>query len=236
MSRTAGEAHLSRIVERYARDVATRLRGPRSARREMADEIRDHVLDAIEAAGGARGSVEIAAATIAGFGRPEDVARKLQPGLSRRIGRRTAPALLGITAGICALWFAIFVSGPRAPWTETREPRMLAWSDVAGATAMKTAIVAALLAVLFSWILPRAARNVDLAERAGMWAGRSCLLGIATLVLGVATIFGYAVVRGLLAPGSLEWSDVGAGATISLIALAALGRLGASVSFALGDR
>ena len=236
MTRRGEQPHVPRIVDRYTREVAARLRGPRAARQEMADEIRDHVLDAIDATGGNPESAESAERTIACFGRPDYVASQIQPGLSRRLHRRTALALLGITTGICALWFGIFVSGPHAPWTESREPTMLAWSDIAGAAAMKAAITAGVVAVLFSWILPRLARSVALVERAGVWAARSCLFGIAALALGVATIFGYALARGLLAPGSLEWSDIGVGALISLIALSAVGRLGTSASLVLGDR
>jgi Na+-translocating ferredoxin:NAD+ oxidoreductase RnfA subunit len=61
------------------------------------------------------------------------------------------------------------------------------------------------------------------------------LLGFATLVIGVATILAYAIARGLLAPHSLEWSDVVAGILVSVVALSALGRLGVRISPATAD-
>jgi hypothetical protein len=103
---------------------------------------------------------------------------------------------------------------------------MLVWTVIVGSAAMKVALVASFVAVLSGWLLPRLVRDFAIADRAHSLLEWSCRFGIGTLLIGVTTILAYTIARGLLAPGSLEWSDVTCGALATGSAMIGLGRLG----------
>ena len=214
---------LPHAVDAYVSKVVTNLRGPRRMRTAIAEEVRDHLLEAIDDIDhdDAHHAALIATQQL---GDPADLAREVQPTLTRRHARQTSLALLVTAAGLSGMWFWIFLTGPSEPWREHGEPRDLVWTDAAGSTAMKVAIAAAILGIVASWLIPRVATREDLASVAARLGAVTSTVGLAILSVAVAAIVGYAVLRGTVAPGSLEWSDVIAAATASVASVLILAR------------
>jgi hypothetical protein len=210
-------------VDAYVSEVVTNLRGPRRMRTAIAEEVRDHLLEAIADIDqdDAHNAALIATRRL---GDPAVLAREVQPTLTRRHSRQTSLALLITAAGLSAMWLWVFLTGPSEPWRERSEPRDLAWTIAAGSTAMKVAVAAAILGIVATWLFPRMATREDLASVAARLGAVTSTVGFAILSVAVAAIVGYAVLRGAVAPGSLEWSDVIAAATASVASVLILAR------------
>jgi hypothetical protein len=210
-------------VDAYVLEVVTNLRGPLGMRRAIAEEVRDHLLESIADIDhdDAQNAALIATRRL---GDPAVLARDVQPTLTRRHSRQASLALLLTACGLSLMWLWVFLTGPIEPWRERTEPRELAWTDVAGSTAMKVAVAAAILGILASWVIPRIATREDLASLAVRLGSVTSTVGFGLLSVAVAAIVGYAFLRGTVAPGSLEWSDVIAAATASIASVLVLGR------------
>lgn len=206
---------LPHAVDAYVSKVVTNLRGPQRMRTAIAEEVRDHLLEAIDDIDhdDAHHAALIATQRL---GDPADLAREVQPTLTRRHARQTSLALLVTAGGLSMMWLWVFLTGPSEPWREGTEPRELTWTDAAGLTAMKVAIAAAILGIVASWLIPRIATREDLASVAARLGAVTSTIGLAILSVAVTAIVGYAFLRGTVAPGSLEWSDVIAATTASV--------------------
>jgi hypothetical protein len=208
-------------VDAYVSEVVTNLHGPRRMRAAIAEEVRDHLLEAIADVDhpDARSAELIATHRL---GDPAALAREVQPTLTRRHARQTSLALLATAAALSLMWLWVFLTGPSEPWRERAEPRELVWTDAAGSTAMKIAVTAAILGIVASWVIPRIATRADLASLAAHLGAVMSKVGLGVLSVAVAAIVGYTFLRGTLAPGSLEWSDVIAAATASIASVLVL--------------
>jgi hypothetical protein len=210
-------------VDAYVLDVVTNLRGPRRMRTAIAEELRDHLLEAIADVNHDDGEKAALIATRR-LGDPAVLARDVQPTLTRRHSRQASLALLLTAGGLSLMWLLVFLTGPSEPWRERTEPRELAWTVAAGSTAMKVAVAAAILGIVASWVIPRIATREDFASVAARLGAITSTVGFGVLLIAVTAIVGYAVLRGTVAPGSLEWSDVIAAATASIASVLVLAR------------
>lgn len=204
------------IIDEYVADVQHLLRGPRSAKRAILDEIDDHLR---EAASGPPGrETEAALRATEAFGDPKTVADRMQPDVTRQHLIRASLNLLLAASSIGAMWVIVLVTGPNAPWSEHVEPHALVWTDATGSAAIAATLLFAALAIGASYLLPRL-QSID-ASGARRFSARSCAIGGGLLAVGVASILTYVGIRGALAPRSIEWSDVTLSACASLVAVA----------------
>jgi hypothetical protein len=105
------------VIEDYLAALAIRLIGPRSARTAVLDELRDGLHEAAAAHAAIGLSPQAAAdATIAEFGRPEDVSAAFAEELGTRQARRTVSSLL-LTGPLVGVWWLLLLA-PK-PWRST---------------------------------------------------------------------------------------------------------------------
>lgn len=222
MSVRGRSRHGDRVVERYLHEVSVALPGPSSARRSALDEIRDHLIeehDQLVMAGLHSDEAAVRATRV--LGPP----RRLAAGLVSRVGgvaiRRLAFSVPVLTATVCAVWLAVFLTGPHAPWSEVSEPWALAIADTVGSLAMLTALTSGLAAVAL-WMLPRAVGRAGFVESARAASGRVAAWGACMCSVGIVTILAYVSIRATLAPRSVEWPDIILGTLTTLFALGVL--------------
>ncbi|MCD0447448.1 hypothetical protein LO763_27920 [Glycomyces sp. A-F 0318] len=144
---------MSTAVERYLREVGSRLPGSRRVRADHLDELRDGLLTAVEQRpDGETGYAEV----VADFGDPAVIAAALGREIHLREARRSALRLLGVLVVMAVLWHAYrdAYGTPSAlipdGWSR---PVFLAGTDIiriAPAVAMASAVLLAATASLRS--------------------------------------------------------------------------------------
>jgi hypothetical protein len=211
------------VVDAYVSEVVANLCGPRRMRAAIAEEVRDHLLEAIVDIDQSDADSAALVATHH-LGDPADLAYDLQSTLTRRHARQTSLALLVTATGLSFLWLWVFLTGPSEPWHEHAEPRELAWTDAAGSNSMKVALAVAILGIVASWLIPRVATRANLAILAARVGAATSRVAFALLCVAVAAIVTYAFLRGSEAPNSLEWSDVISATTASIVSVLLLAR------------
>ncbi|MEA2475863.1 MAG: hypothetical protein QOF16_1404 [Actinomycetota bacterium] len=210
-------------IDSYVAGIARRLAGPSSVRADLVDEMRDHLHE--EALSLMRSGIaesEAARRAIESFGPSNRITKELRAELARRQTARSAFGLLTGAPGLAALWIGILLMGPHAPWSEVKEPALLALTDAVGSVAMMLTVAAALVANVLLWVPMRWRTSFSLLDAGQQWAARVCSIAATTLAVNILCILSYIALRGYLAPHSLSWVATLVGVGASLVALRAV--------------
>jgi hypothetical protein len=206
-------------VAGYLAAVTAQLPGPAAARVAVTDELRDGLLEALEAHQ-ARGCSpqDATAAAIAEFGDPDTVAAAFGPELAAVQARRVALGLLTTGPLVGLTWIAAVAVNALPPWRHQLTGPWLALPLVGLALAVACPTLG--LTVAATGRLGRRLgggfrRRVALAPTAAAVAGLAAVLADLTLL---AILGGQA----FASPGSLVWAPVivAAGASLTRVTLA----------------
>jgi hypothetical protein len=206
-------------VADYLATVSAQLPGPIAARATVTDELRDGLLEALEAYQGRGCSLqEATAATIAEFGDPCMVAAGFGPELAAVQARRAALGLLATGPLVGLSWIAAVAVNVLPPW---RHPLTGPWLAIP--------LVGLALAVACPALGLTVAATGRLGRRLGKGiAHRSALPPTAAAVAGLAAVLADLTLLAILGSqtlatsGSLVWAPiiVAAGASLTRITLA----------------
>jgi hypothetical protein len=206
-------------VADYLTAVAGQLRGPAAARVVITDELRDGLLETVEAHR-TRGSSaeEAAAAAITEFGDPRMVAAAFAPELAAVQARRVALGLLATGPLVGLAWITAVAVNALPPWRHQLSGPWLALPLVGLALAVAGPALGLTVAAT-----GRLGRRLG-----GGFARRPVLAPTAAAVAGLAAVLADLILlaiigaQALAAPGSLLWAPVivAAGASVVRVALA----------------
>ena len=208
------------VVAHYLAAVTTQLTGPPAARAAVTDELRDGLLEALEAHQ-ARGcsQTEATAAVIAGFGDPRMVAAAFGPELGAVQARRVALGLL-VTGPLVGLaWIAAVVVSALPPWRHQLIGPWLALPLVGLALAVAGPALG--LTVAATGRLGRRLSRV--VHRATLPPTAAAVAALAAVVADL-TLLGIIAGHALTSPGSLVWVPVIVAASASLTRVTLAGR------------
>jgi hypothetical protein len=199
---------VTRVVERWLGEVSARLVGTRRARDAVLAELRDGLLEAVDAyrAGGAAAE-QAAAAAIAEFGSPQAVSEAFAAELAARQARRTALALVGTGPLVGLLWLIAITSShiltqpprPEPPWMWPDLPTGLRITAAALGAALVIGIPSGLVAIATTGPLSNILRTPPMLAPTA--AATIAVAGIAadlTLLIALASV-------AVIAPGRLAW-------------------------------
>ena len=207
-------------VADYLAAVTTQLTGPPAARAAVTDELRDGLLEALEAHQ-ARGcsQTEATAAVIAEFGDPGTVAAAFGPELGAVQARRVALGLL-VTGPLVGLaWMAAVVVNALPPWRHQLIGPWLALPLVG--LALSVAGPALGLTVAATGRLGRRLGRV--VDRATLPPTAAAVAALAALVADL-TLLGIITGHALTSPESFVWAPVVLAASASLTRVTLAGR------------
>jgi hypothetical protein len=207
-------------VADYLAAVTAQLPGPPSARVAVADELRDGLLEALEAhqARGCSRAVATAAA-IAEFGDPATVAAAFGPELGAVQARRVALGLL-VTGPLVGLaWIAAVAVSALPPWRHQLIGPWLALPVVALALAVAGPALG--LTVAITGRLGR--RLGPVVHRATLSPTAAAVAALAAVVADL-TLLGIIGGHALTSPGSPVWAPVVQAAGASLTRVTVAGR------------
>jgi hypothetical protein len=209
------------LLDGWLADLGARLRGPSGARYAVLTELRDGLLEALDAHRDAGLALPDAArAALAEFGEPAEIARAFAPELAGREARRTALVLISTGPPIGLLWgFAAAASHlldpahPGPPWLWPGLPAAIRVVLAVLPLVLLTGVPAGLLAVAATgrpsrW-LPRRPRLAPTA---------AATLGLAALTVDLLLLTSVGVAA-LIMPGRLVWAPVTMAAFASLTRL-----------------
>ena len=219
-------------VDGWLAELGARLRGPSGTRNAILTELRDGLLEALNAHRAA-GLAPPAAATAAlrEFGEPDEVARAFAPELAGRQARRTALALIGTGPPIGLLWLSAAAAShllgnpghPGPPWLWPGPPAAVRVLVALLAMVLLTGVPAGVLAVAATGRPSR-----WLPDRPRLAPTAAAMLGIAAVAADLLLLSTMCAVV-LITPGRLVWAPVTVAAFASLTRLAlnsrATGRL-----------
>ena len=204
-------------VERYLAEFAARLPGPARAKAGTVAELRAGLLDAIDAhrAAGLPAS-RAAAAALAEFGDPDQVATAFRPEFAARSARRTALALAGTGPLIGLLWAVAaltshigFRPATLWPWAGASPRSLLAVPlAVVAVTACAALLTVAATGRLTRWLPHRPRLAPTTAAAAGFGAVTADVILLVLVAAQLAT-----------APGALAPVPVTVAAAASLTRL-----------------
>lgn len=209
------------LVEGWLAEFAAGLRGPARVRAGVVAELRDGLLEAVDAhRDGGLAPAEAARAALREFGEPAAIAAAFAPEMAARAARRTAAALIGTGPLVGLLWgLALVASGllnhagqAGPPWMWPQLPATLRVVCAALATVLAVGICAGLFAVTPGQWLPhrvRQARSVPAA------AATLCVAALTVDMFLLATL-GVAAVA---VPERLVWAPVTVAGLASLTRL-----------------
>jgi len=211
------------LLDGWLADLGARLRGPSRARHAVLTELRDGLLEALDAHRDAGlAPPDAARAALDEFGEPAEIARAFAPELAGQQARRTALALIGTGPPIGLLWvFAAAASHllghparPGPPWL---------WPDLPAAIR----VVLALLALVLATGVPAGLLAVAATGRPSRWLPhRPRLAPTAATTLSLAALTADLLLlatvgaTALITPGRLAWAPVTMAALASLTRLA----------------
>jgi hypothetical protein len=207
-------------VADYLAAVTAQLPGPAAARVAITDELRDGLLEALEAHQG-RGcsQAEATAAAIAEFGDPDTVAAAFGPELGAVQARRVALGLL-VTGPLVGLtWITAVAVNALPPWRHQLIGPWLALS-----------VVGVALAVAGPALGLTVATTGRLSRRLGPVVHRATLPPTAAAVAALAAVVADLTLVGIIAghaltnPGSPVWAPVVLAASASLTRVTVAGR------------
>jgi hypothetical protein len=205
-------------LEGYLAAVGARLTGPPAAKAAITDELRDGLLEALEAHRTRGCSREATATTIEEFGDPATVAAGFAPELAAVQARRVAMALLATGPLVGLAWIAAVAVNALPPWRHQLTGPWLAL-PLAG-LALVIACPALGLTVAATGRLGRRlggrlGRRVTFPPTCAAVAGLAAVLADLTLL---------AIISGqtLTSPGSYTWAPVmlAVGASLTRVMLA----------------
>jgi hypothetical protein len=105
------------VIERYIADLSARLPGPRRWRAGVLDEVRDSLLEGMDAHRDATGDPAAAALrAVAEHGPADQVARAYAPELAAAWVRRVGLLALGIIPAMAIVWNVALRAGPPSQW------------------------------------------------------------------------------------------------------------------------
>jgi hypothetical protein len=205
------------VIERYLTDLSARLPGPRHWRARVLDEIRDSLLEGMDAHRGATGDPSAAALrAVAEHGPPGQVARAYAPELAAAWVRRAGLLALGVIPAMAIVWNAALRAGPPSHWQPAGTGLHLAAALIASGVCIT--LICATAALIGTGRLVAAIGDHLLAFRSAI-----CAASIAVSA-AVLTLLGVVAARAVTAPGSLEWPAVLTALALSLTAVASVGR------------
>jgi hypothetical protein len=207
-------------VADYLGAVTARLAGPAAARVAITDELRDGLLEALEAHQG-RGcsQAEATAAAIAEFGDPAAVAAEFGPELGAAQARRVALGLL-VTGPLVGLaWIAAVAVNALPPWRHQLIGPWLALPLVGVALAVAGPALG--LSVATTGRLSR--RLGPVVPRATLPLTAAAVAALAAVVADL-TLLGIISGHALTGPGSPVWAPVVLAASASLARVTVAGR------------
>jgi HAAS len=221
MSRDQPDPAAGGAVADYLAAVAEQLRGPAADRVLITEELRDGLLEAVEAYQVQGCSAqEAAAAAITEFGDPRMVAEAFGPELAAVQARRVALGLL-VTGPLVGLaWIAAVAANALPPWRHQLTGPWLALPLVG--LALAVACPALVLTVAATGRLGRRLGG-GLARRPALPPTAAALAGLAA-VLADLTLLAILGSQTLASPGSLLWAPVVVAAGASLTRLSLAGR------------
>jgi hypothetical protein len=219
MSRAQPDPAACGAVAEYLAAVAGQLRGPVAARVVITEELRDGLLEAVEAHQ-ARGCAaqEAAAAAITEFGDPHMVAEGFGPELAAVQARRVALGLLATGPLVGLAWIAAVAVNALPPWRYQLTGPWLALALVG--LALAVACPALGLTVAATGRLSRRLRR-RFGRQAAFPLTAAALAGLAA-VLADLTLLAIIGSQTLASPESLVWAPVivAAGASLTRLTLA----------------
>ena len=181
---------------------------PSSAKRDIADELRDHLLEA-QSNFMRQGMDELTAErkAVSQFGDPLPVAAQLARIAAQHHARRLVRLLFVAVALLAVMWTMVSTHGPAEPWPETGEPTAVSLADGAAAIALLVSVSLAAAAGILA--APVWMRRADRFRSARTRIVRACVPAAAgALLIGLLGVAGYIGVRASISPTSLRWTYV----------------------------
>ena len=205
------------VIERYIADLSARLPGPRRWRAAVLDEVRDSLLEGMDAHSGATaGPAAAALRAVAEHGPADQVASAYAPEVAVAWGRRAGLLALGIVPAMAITWNLALRAGPPSQWHPAGTGLHLAATVIAGGVGLT--FICSTAALLGTGRLAAAIGDHLPAFRSAI-----CTASIAVSA-AVLALLGVVAARAVTAPGSLEWPAVLTAMALSLTALTGIAR------------
>lgn len=200
------------VIERYITDLSVRLPGPRRWRAAVLDEVRDSLLEGMDAHSGATADPAAAALhAVAEHGPADQVARAYAPEVAVAWGRRAGLLALGIIPAMAIAWNLALRAGPPSHWQPSGTGLHLAATVIASGVGLT--LMCSTAALLGTGRLAAAIGDHLPAFRFAVCAASIAVSAAVLALLGVVAA------RAAAAPGSLEWPAVLTALALSLAAL-----------------
>jgi hypothetical protein len=200
------------VIERYLADLSVRLAGPRRWRAGVLDEIRDSLLEGMDAHSRATDDQTAAARhAVAEHGPVSQVTKAYAPELAMTWARRTGLLTLGIIPAMAIVWNVALRVGPAPPWHHFSTGLHLAAVLIASGVCLT--FVCSSAALLGTGRLIRIVSGHLATLRFAI-----CAASVAVSVAALA-LLGVVAARAVTAPSSLEWPAVLTAIALSLTAL-----------------
>jgi hypothetical protein len=204
------------VIERYVDDLSVRLPGPRRWRSAVLDEIRDSLLDGMDAHSDATDDAELAALrAVQEHGPVDRIASAYAPELAAALTRRTGLLALAIIPAMAIMWNVALRIGPPSPWHPSGTGLHVAETLIAGGVCLT--LVCSTAVLLGTGRLARTIGDHPPAFRCAVCTASAAVTTAVLAMLGVVAA------RALTAPGSLEWPAVLTALAVTLTALTRVG-------------
>jgi hypothetical protein len=206
------------VIERYITDVSARLPGPRRWRAAVLDEIRDSLLEGMDAH--YRATADPAAAAlhaVAEHGAADQVASAYAPEVAVAWGRRAGLLSLGIVPAMAIVWNLALRAGPPSQWQPSGVGLHLAATVIASGVGLTFLCSTAVL-------LGTGRLSAAIGDHLPAFRSAICAASIA-LSAAVLSLLGMVAARAVTAPGSLEWPAVLTALALSLAAITGVWRI-----------
>jgi hypothetical protein len=221
MSRAQPDPAARGAVADYLAAVAGQLRAPDTARIMITEELRDGLLEAVEAHQVQGCSAqEAAAAAITEFGDPRMVAAAFGPELAAVQARRVALGLLATGPLVGLAWIAAVAANALPPWHHQLTGPWLALPLVGLALAVACPALGLTVAATGR---PGRRLGGGFARRAALPPTAAAVAGLAA-VLADLTLLAIIGAQTLATPGSLMWAPVAVATVASITRLTLAGR------------
>jgi hypothetical protein len=205
------------VIERYITDLSVRLPGPRRWRVAVLDEIRDSLLEGMDAHHGTTADPAAAALrAVAEHGPADQVASAYAPEVAVAWGRRAGLLALGIIPAMAIIWNLALRAGPPSRWQPSGAGLHLAATVIASGVGLT--LICSTAALLGTGRLAAAIGDHLPAFRSAI-----CTASIAVSA-AVLSLLGMVAARAVTAPGSLEWPAVLTALALSLAAITGVWR------------
>jgi hypothetical protein len=209
------------VIERYIAEVSVRLPGPRHWRAEVLDEIRDSLLEGMDAHSDGTGDLMAAAQrAVAEHGPVDQISGAYAPEAAVVWARRAGLLTLGIIPVMAVVWNVALSVGPSSQWRPAGLGLHLAAALIAGGVCLTS--ISSGAALIGTGRLSRIVSGHLQALRLAICAASAASAAVSVAVL---TLLGVVAARAVTAPESLEWPAVLAALALSLTALTSVGHI-----------